>query len=214
MIGIYMILNNINGHAYIGQSKNIETRIQKHIYSLTNNYHHNQHLQNAWNKYGKGNFNFFILEKCNKALLDDAEIFWISFLGTYNNGYNLTPGGDFCPMKVPEIVKKISGKNNGMYNVRKYREDNPFYGKKHSQKTRKKISESISGIKNPRAKYKLWDINSCHYKLNDMTKRGRKPNPCKCFVLKYNGYHVPIGGFIDFYTPELLYNLTKEFIST
>ena len=30
----------------------------------------------------------------------------------YKNHYNLTPGGDFNPMLVPEIVEKIYGENN------------------------------------------------------------------------------------------------------
>lgn len=113
--------------------------------------------------------------------------------------YNLTPGGDFVPSKVPEIAKKISkansGKNNYMYgkkhtdiakqkmsNKRKeyYKthkpwnkgkkclniskkisgknnpmygktgKDNPMYGKKHTLKTKQKISEANSGKNNGR----------------------------------------------------------------
>lgn len=77
MIGIYMILNNNNGNAYIGQSKNIEKRKQQHINSLINNNHHNQYLQRAWNKYKGKNFDFFVLEKCDKEFLNNAKMFCI-----------------------------------------------------------------------------------------------------------------------------------------
>ena len=46
--------------------------------------------------------------------LDEREIFWISFFDSYHNGYNLTPGGSLS-----------SG----------------FYGKHHSEETKKKIGE-------------------------------------------------------------------------
>jgi group I intron endonuclease len=51
--GIYRIINKINDKFYIGSSDNIERRFSRHLLDLKKNKHDNQHLQNAWNKYGK-----------------------------------------------------------------------------------------------------------------------------------------------------------------
>jgi hypothetical protein len=62
--GIYEIRNKINNHKYIGSSVNIKSRFNKHKNQLKRNRHHNIYLQRAWNKYGKENFEFIILEEC------------------------------------------------------------------------------------------------------------------------------------------------------
>jgi predicted GIY-YIG superfamily endonuclease len=56
--GVYIINNKLNGHNYIGSSINIKQRFAQHKSTLRHNTHRNQHLQNAWNKYGEENFDF------------------------------------------------------------------------------------------------------------------------------------------------------------
>lgn len=92
-IGIYKIENLINSKTYIGQSIDIEKRWSVHKTELNRNYHHNMYLQNAWNKYGEGSFQFSIIEECQIDQLDSREIFWIAKFDSYKNGYNLTIGG-------------------------------------------------------------------------------------------------------------------------
>ena len=92
-MGIYKIKNLFNGKVYIGQSVDIEKRWGVHKTELKNNYHCNVHLQNAWNKYGEGNFEFSIVEECDADQLNQREIYWISKFNSYENGYNLTCGG-------------------------------------------------------------------------------------------------------------------------
>lgn len=79
--------------------------------------------------------------------LNDAEHEWIAILNTYEDNfhYNLTPGGDFNPMKVPEIAAKISGENNPWFG--KKGEEAPFFGHKHTSETKEKISKARSGKK-------------------------------------------------------------------
>lgn len=60
--GIYKIVNKINGKHYVGSSINIDKRWSGHRYLLINNKHENQHLQNAWNKYGEDTFEFIKIE--------------------------------------------------------------------------------------------------------------------------------------------------------
>jgi group I intron endonuclease len=78
--GIYMIMNIMNNHRYIGQSKSIKERWRDHKYALKNNNHKNQYLQNAWNHYKEGNFYFSVLEFCKQNNLNEREQYWIERL--------------------------------------------------------------------------------------------------------------------------------------
>lgn len=60
--GIYCILNIANCKLYIGSSVNLSARFRKHISELRRRKHHNQYLQNSFNKYGEENFVFVVLE--------------------------------------------------------------------------------------------------------------------------------------------------------
>lgn len=77
------------------------------------------------NKYGIKNFSFKIIEECDYEILDDRERYWINKLNTLEPyGYNIKNGGN-----------KLFGK------------DNPFYGKHHSEVTKRIISEKNLGRK-------------------------------------------------------------------
>ena len=71
--GIYHILNTVNGKRYVGSSQNIQRRFAKHRYFLNHNKHWNQHLQNAWNKYGAKVFKFEVVEEVLVEQLLDVE---------------------------------------------------------------------------------------------------------------------------------------------
>lgn len=97
--GIYKITNLINGHSYIGMSKNIEVRIREH-YSHGMNSKRKDNLDKplykAFKKYGLKAFKWEILEECKEKELKEKEIYWISYYNTYEDRkhYNETPGGD------------------------------------------------------------------------------------------------------------------------
>lgn len=89
-IGIYKITNLLNNKHYIGQSINIENRFYMH----KNFYHKDSYVDQEINKYGLNNFEFTIIELCEKYELDEKEIYYIqNYNSLYPNGYNLTPGG-------------------------------------------------------------------------------------------------------------------------
>ena len=98
-IGIYKITNKINGKAYIGQSRKIEQRFHEHIYANTSSLIHKAII-----KYGQNNFTFEILEECSAEELNEKEIYWIKYYDTYENGYNLTLGGDTGYLYDPQAI--------------------------------------------------------------------------------------------------------------
>jgi len=58
---VYKIINNKNGKFYIGSTKDIDYRFKSHKYTLKKGVHQNKHLQNSYNKYGKGSFEFVVI---------------------------------------------------------------------------------------------------------------------------------------------------------
>lgn len=92
-IGIYKYENKLNGHIYIGQSQDIETRYKQHLYDAENRPERGTGIDIAIKKYGIENFTFEIIELCAIEELDHKEKFWISYYDSYHNGYNRTPGG-------------------------------------------------------------------------------------------------------------------------
>lgn len=94
MTGIYGIHNTLTDMWYVGQSVDISSRWYFHRTALNHNYHHNIHLQRAYNKYQKDAFEWVILEECSPEKLNEREIFWIAEKDSFRNGYNRTLGGD------------------------------------------------------------------------------------------------------------------------
>ena len=78
--GIYCIINLKNGNRYIGSSKNIRQRLWSHRAELRHNKHENSHLQAAWNKYGEQNFDYYVIEVCDKDKLLEREQEYINIM--------------------------------------------------------------------------------------------------------------------------------------
>lgn len=91
--GIYVIKNIINGKCYVGQSIDIYNRWYKHQSPKTWEGERGKALYQAFKKYGIENFEFKIIEKCPRNQLDEREKYWISHFNSYNEGYNMTEGG-------------------------------------------------------------------------------------------------------------------------
>ena len=91
MIGIYKIQNKLNGKIYIGQSVNITRRLWEHKASKNAK---PGHIDYYIQKEGIDNFEYDIIEECDKDSLIEREMYWIQYYNSYNNGYNLTLGGE------------------------------------------------------------------------------------------------------------------------
>ncbi len=107
--GIYIIENLINGKKYVGSAKNVDKRWYQHKYTLNNNTHDNSYLQKAWNKHGKDNFNFIIIEDVIIENLLEREQYYIDLYDVCNRkkGYNLAPtAGNTLGFKHTEETKR------------------------------------------------------------------------------------------------------------
>ena len=129
MYYIYRITNKINSKTYIGQHK---------YKKLNDSYMGSGKLiKRAIKKYGVENFEKEILYSRiqYKATADDIERFAITKERALGKAeYNIADGGQGGNLG-EEVNKKLRGENNH------------FYGKKHSEKTRRMMSEMRKGKK-------------------------------------------------------------------
>lgn len=128
--GIYLLTNEITGKSYIGQSINVRSRLYTHRCGARKGRNDCPLLYHAIRKYGWDNFSCTILEAVDPALLDQREAYWVSLYNVVEDGYNMDQGG-LHRQHSPERRDRI----------RKSR-----VGYKHSEETRKLISEN-SAIK-------------------------------------------------------------------
>lgn len=101
--GIYCIINIKNSKKYIGSSKNIRQRLWNHRAELRHNKHENVYLQNAWNKYGEHNFDYYILERCDESILLEKEQFYIDMI---NPEYNINKETQRPPCTIESRLKQ------------------------------------------------------------------------------------------------------------
>jgi len=94
---VYVIVNKINNKKYIGQtSRCLTKRIYEYKAALKYNKFYNQHLLNAFNKYGWDSFEFKIIDTAQTIdELNNKEIKYINEYKTTDKeiGYNIESGG-------------------------------------------------------------------------------------------------------------------------
>lgn len=110
---IYSISNLLNNKFYIGSTISFINRKANHLSQLKNNRHFNNHLQNDYNKCGKDNFVFDIVESVeNEFFLIKREQWYLDF---FNPEYNIykQAGCHYKITHLEETKKKISEKLKG-----------------------------------------------------------------------------------------------------
>lgn len=155
---IYKIVNTLNGKYYVGRTGNLANRIAAHQYLLREGRHHSIHLQKAWDKYDKDVWNVVEFCKIDTGSDDDdiryAQAIESSFLSKENIQnilYNVSESS---------ITGTIRGRKHHYYgkhpsewmgeayyaNIERDRfgENNPFYGKEHSEETKNILREKCA----------------------------------------------------------------------
>lgn len=125
-IGVYWIKNKITNKVYIGSASSTYkfraksgflNRFRTHFYTLEENRHRNIILQNSWNKHGYLNFEFKILEFCEKEECLNRELYYLNKFKSYDRefGYNIckNPLANTKP-KTPEQILSIKKKLTGI----------------------------------------------------------------------------------------------------
>lgn len=126
---LYKITYLLNNKVYIGQSYSATERWSQHKYYARSK--PNQYIDRAMKKYGIVNFTYEVIAV--SLYKDDADFTEIQLIKQFNSqdrniGYNISPGGD-----------KIW--NEGLP-----KEKHPFFGKHHTEETKKKMSEARLGV--------------------------------------------------------------------
>ncbi len=134
---IYKITNP-NGKIYVGKTeREISKRIADHKWKGNNK---NLILANSIKKYGWEAHIFEIIEEVEDQLLNDREKFWIAEFKTYcyenKMGMNMTKGGDGQRSTWIHDTERRKEQSERLLG-----DKNPFYGKVHSEETKKVIAE-------------------------------------------------------------------------
>lgn len=131
--GVYAIKNLVNGKCYVGSAISINQRWFSHQSLLRRGKHHSVKLQRAYEKYGKENFEYVILELVKDIIaLTAREQYWMEkLIATHpRKGYNVQP------FAASALGIKRSEKTKQKMRDRKY-----------SMKTRRLMSKNMKGRK-------------------------------------------------------------------
>lgn len=144
MFYIYLITNRAdgNGKIYIGQTNNPKRRWYDHCRNAKLKTT-DMVINRAFTSYGIENFTFEVIATCRT--LDDVNYIETAIIAQENScnpniGYNVSPGGGVIEY-TPEVRQKMSESR------RKYLKthDGPTKGMKHSEESKKHMSEAAIG---------------------------------------------------------------------
>ena len=141
---VYKVVNRLNGHSYVGQTKTLfEKRWAKHCSDASLGI--GWLLATAIRKYGKEAFDNYVLEECDSLMaLNAAEIRWIADL---KPEYNMCAGGGGVGSPTEEVRQKISAASRGKAKSAAFSEQLSArqLGRKLSDETKQKIRAATAG---------------------------------------------------------------------
>lgn len=159
---IYKITNTVNNKSYVGYTTNPQARWSDHKYGRGNKVVHQ-----AIKKYGLEKFTFEVIAE---DTVDNEQQYINEHNTMYPNGYNLTEGGSLPPNHKGKTYKEIYGADWKQQIIKRQQsnrfkhdmphtkatkekirkkllgEGNGMYGKKHSKKTLKLMSDKRKGV--------------------------------------------------------------------
>lgn len=198
---VYMTENTINNKRYIGK------RICKCDIENDKYLGSGKILKQAIKKYGKENFIKTTLEICEtEDELNNKEKYWIKYFDACNNDlfYNIAEGGTggdtftHLSTKEQDRIRKIQSQYSSGQN-------NPMYGKHHSQNTKEKIrigqqkylssgkkwgKSGMTGASNSLSQdIKCIETNECFHGIREASRIKGIPFPNIIRSLNSNGYY-------------------------
>lgn len=139
---IYRITCLKNKKFYIGSSIDINRRLYEHKKELNENKHYNKYLQRCWNKYGKENFKFEIIETVHDiSQLLIREKWWLDNTKCYTRkiGFNLAK----------DPLAPMMGRTFKHSKETKQKMSLAHKGKKLSEEHKRKVGLAFKGKKLP-----------------------------------------------------------------
>ena len=153
-VGVYCLVNLINGHIYIGSSINLAVRMRNYLNKafLKDKKNCNMPIAKALLKYGQNNFALLIVEYVDVKELTIRETYFITNLLPYYNvlkqgyssiGYKHT---EATKQMLSELAKNRthSDQTKALISRTLTGENNPFYNKTHSVETKVRMIEAKS----------------------------------------------------------------------
>ncbi len=136
--GIYKWTNKLTNGIYIGQSINLSNRFIRYFnFSYLNN-RNTLVINRALIKYGYSNFSLEILEYCDITNLTEREQYYFDRL--YLKYNTLKVAGSSLGHKLTEETKALMS-------LKKVKENNPLFGKVHSEETKVLMKQKALGRK-------------------------------------------------------------------
>lgn len=146
--GIYKIYWENNPYYYYGQAVNLQRRKSTHLESMRKGRHRNPKMQSIYNKYGD-----FIFKPIEYAEYEELNTVEQKYLDEFFNDEfccNLCPNSFSSKGRVYSQETLMSIREARKNRVKLIGELNHFYGKTHTEETKRKISESRIGKKFPK----------------------------------------------------------------
>ena len=140
---IYIVRHTVSGRAYIGStSETLKLRCDNHR-RMAKSKGSTSKLHEAIREYGWGEFSVKTLATVHDiSEADELERRYVKKYKTiFPSGYNLTNGGKSNFIFHPDSLKKLSVASSG--------ENNPFFGKTHSEESKRKLSKKLLGKPGP-----------------------------------------------------------------
>ena len=111
---VYLFEDTETDNVYVGTTVNVKERLSNHIHSAKNNKDEGRSwFYNVVRKYGWDRFEFFVLESGltqKEGLILEKK--WVKTLNSFENGYNMTAGGDGASAADSHIfARKVKGVN-------------------------------------------------------------------------------------------------------
>lgn len=158
---VYRLVHRPSGKFYIGSTDDMENRKEQHMISLSHGTHQNVRLQRFYDKKHKKGWEFEVIEVKNRREaykheqrlitkhLDNPKLMNIG-KGAYG-GDNLSrhPDREEIIAKMTRAVQarwdNASDEFRAKHKAQRQGENNPMFGKKHTAKTKRQMSENRKG---------------------------------------------------------------------